>query len=407
MKKTFPALLFLNYFSTGIIVPILSLLLINKSCSLAQIAILMGIYSLTVFILELPTGVLSDMFGRKKIFMISCGLNIVASFSMLFLSGFALLIPAVIVMGAGRAFSTGSLDALMIDDFIENNGKEGLAKATTALSIAETAGISAGTILGGFLPGLSEKVMFLGVYDLNLIVRCIIYIAIIILTSVLVKEIAAHKKEHISLKNHLVTGFKFIKSSPVILLLSASVILSGFFIAPVEAYWQPAYTALLPSKDLLFTVGLVSFGCFAFAALGSIFTERLVLRSEKHLYIKFTAARLLLFAAFIVFSAQRSAPVFAGTFLLVYFIFSGSNVIESTILNLHIPSSLRSSMLSFISLLFQAGCMLSPLVSTFAVSKTGINNLWLYIGIALFVSAAVIGVLLNRFRKTNQESPSN
>ena len=211
MRKSYLSLLFISYFATGIIVPVLSLLIIDRGCTLPQIAILMGIYSLTVFILELPSGVLSDMFGRKKIFLISCAMNLAASFSLLFLSGFALLVPAMVVFGAGRAFSTGSIDALLLDDYIEEHGKEGLSKATSALAIVETTGISAGTILGGFLPGLSERMSSLGSFDLSLIVRTVIFSALIVLTLIFINEEKTKDKQRISLKTHLSTGFSFLE----------------------------------------------------------------------------------------------------------------------------------------------------------------------------------------------------
>ncbi len=405
MKKSYLSLLFISYFATGIIVPVLSLIIIARGCTLPEIAILMGIYSFTVFILELPSGILSDMLGRKKIFLISCALNLAASFSLLFISGFVLLIPAMMVFGAGRAFSTGSIDALLLDDYIETHGKEGLSKATSALAIVETTGICAGTILGGFLPGLSERLSGLGSFDLSLIVRAVIFSALIVLTFIFIKEEKPHEEHRISLKTHLRTGFSFLKSSPIVVLLAFSFMLAGLFVAPVEAYWQPAFTALLPSDSLLYTVGLLSFGTFAFAAAGTLFAKRFVLSSENHLGVKYTVSRLLLFGVFIILALQKNVIWFGGMFILLYFIFAGSNVIGSTMLNLEVPAALRASMLSLISLFFQAGAMLSPLFSSVIVEKNSISTLWFTFGISLVVLSLIAGLALIRLykRKTDEK----
>lgn len=400
MKKSHQILLFLKYFTTGITLPILSLMLIEKGCQLPQIAILMGMFSFTVFALELPSGILSDMLGRKTIFIISCGMNLAGSFAMLFLSGFVPLIPAILILGAGRAFSTGSLDALMLDDFIELHGKKELSRATSALALIETTGISAGTIVGGFLPDLSAILpVNIGKFDLNLIVRCIVFGIILVLTLVYVKEIRQHSEERISLKNHLMTSFRFIKSSPTVIFLTVSILLSGLFISPIETYWQPAYTALLPSDNLLFTVGLISFGSFAFAALGSLLAKRFIKNADKGLGFRYTLSRILLFSVFVILSLQKNIIGFGGVFMLVYFLFSGSTVIGNTMLNHEVPNKLRSSMLSFVSLIFQCGCMLSPLFSTFAVVVVGIDGLWLYLGIALIIGSALIGIGLHRTKR--------
>lgn len=396
MKKTYLLLLLLNWFSIGLIVPVLSLIFIDKGCTLPQIAILIGFSAFTVILLELPSGILSDLLGRKKVFMLSCAMNVIASIAMLCLSGFALLIPAVIIMGAGRAFSTGSVDAMLIDDTLARKGSQSLSHATTAIALTETIGISAGAIIGGFLPDITKNINALGTFDLNLILRCILYAVILIITFAYIKENHKHADERIGIKEHLLTGFKFIKSSPTVILLAISMLMSGLFIAPVESYWQPVYTSLLPSGNLFFTIGLISFGCFAFAALGSIVAKRFMRPRIKSLSFKYTLARITLFSVFIIFSLQKTVIGFGGMFMLVYFLFAGSNVIDSTMLNMQIPSKLRSSMLSFVSLIFQGGCLLSPLFSTFAVTRVGIEGLWLYLGIALLIGVVIIGVGLYR-----------
>lgn len=407
MRKTYSALLFLKYFSTGIIVPVLSLMLIEKGCTLAEISITMGIYSLTVLLLELPSGILSDVIGRKKIFILSSVFNFAAMLAMLFLHGFAQLIPALILFGAGRAFSTGSLDALMIDEYIDKHGTEKLSHMTSILAILETVGISAGTIFGGFLPSVSASLFdSIGKYDLNIIARCVVSGSIVILSIILIKDSRPEKTERISIKEHLITSFRFLKGSRPMLLITLSLICSGFFIAIVEAYWQPAYTSLLPGSSLLWTIGIVSFGCFMFAAGGTLFSKRFVLFKQTGMPIKYTIARLLLFVMLIIFSFQKSALGFSGIFLAMYFIFAGSNVIENTMINIEVPSRLRSSMLSFVSLAFQLGCMLSPLYSSFMVSKTSIGNVFMILGVVLVPITLLIGIALARSFK-NRHSQAN
>lgn len=412
MKKAYRLILFLNYFSIGLMVPILSLLLIDKGCTLAEIAVIIGLYSFTVFILELPSGMLSDMIGRKKIFIISSILYFIASFAMLFFDGFALLIPIMILWGAGRAFATGSIDALMIDEFIEQHGTDHLSTVTSQLSIMETVGLSTGAIFGGTLPSISKSIFpGLGTYDLNLIIRCIVCACVVCLTFLMIKEAPRLKSQRVRFKQHALENFRFIKGNVTVLLITFSLICSGFFVSIVETYWQPAYSKILPSQDLLWTLGLLSFGCFAFATAGNLFIKRFVLAKQTQLTLKYTLIRLLLFSVLVVFSLQGTVIGFGGCFFLLYFLFGGSNVIENTILNLEIPNNIRSSMLSFVSLAFQAGCMMSPLLSSPMVSKGGIGNLWLILGIALIIVTALIGAALHYFKKKpaklRESDPSN
>lgn len=66
--RIFSIILAINSFSGGLTVPILSLLFIQKGLNLAQISIVIGLYSLSVIILEIPTGIASDFLGRKRCF---------------------------------------------------------------------------------------------------------------------------------------------------------------------------------------------------------------------------------------------------------------------------------------------------------------------------------------------------
>ena len=53
--KTYSLISLLNSYSRGILLPILSLLLLEKGLSFSNLAVVLGIYALTVVILELPT----------------------------------------------------------------------------------------------------------------------------------------------------------------------------------------------------------------------------------------------------------------------------------------------------------------------------------------------------------------
>ncbi len=211
MKKINQFLLFQNCFSLGLLIPIISLLVINRGASLSQLAMVFGISAFTVFILEVPSGMLADMIGRKLVFMLSGILYLISSILMIFVSGFALLIPAIIFWGSGRAFASGSLDALIIDEYINHNGTDKISKITSRLGILELAGLSFGAIVGGFLPTLSSGIFpNLGIYNLNLIIHAALCTISVFLTIFFVKETSNHEKSNNSLKHHTLSLLRFI-----------------------------------------------------------------------------------------------------------------------------------------------------------------------------------------------------
>ena len=86
MKPAQRLILFLHSFSGGVLMPILSLLLLERGCDLRTLPLVLGVYSATVILCEVPTGVCADLLGRKKTFLISCALG-VGSMLALLLSG--------------------------------------------------------------------------------------------------------------------------------------------------------------------------------------------------------------------------------------------------------------------------------------------------------------------------------
>ncbi|WP_223378366.1 MFS transporter [Schnuerera sp. xch1] len=60
---------FIRSYVLGLLVPVLSLVLLEKEVSLSSLSIIMSIYSFIIISFELPSGIMSDVIGRKKHFV--------------------------------------------------------------------------------------------------------------------------------------------------------------------------------------------------------------------------------------------------------------------------------------------------------------------------------------------------
>lgn len=86
--------------------------------SLGQIAILQSVMAITLFIVEIPSGYITDRFGRKNSMIISVIFQI-SSLSILYLSNlFFMFIIAHVLLGLSRAFLSGSDSAFLYDSLI-------------------------------------------------------------------------------------------------------------------------------------------------------------------------------------------------------------------------------------------------------------------------------------------------
>lgn len=145
----------LYWFPVGLAVSPLILLFTERGMSLAAVAAFFVAHSVTAAVLELPTGGLSDVLGRRAV-LAAAGLLNLAAFVLQGLGTAAwVLALGMALMGAGRALSSGPAEAWYVDTVQAHSGPDaelrtGLARGGTAVSAA----LAAGTLLGGALPWL-------------------------------------------------------------------------------------------------------------------------------------------------------------------------------------------------------------------------------------------------------------
>ena len=82
----FLTLLALRWFPVGLMVPVYVLLPLERGLSIAQVGAAAAVQGITVMVLELPTGGLSDAIGRRPV-LILAGLVNLASLSILTFAG--------------------------------------------------------------------------------------------------------------------------------------------------------------------------------------------------------------------------------------------------------------------------------------------------------------------------------
>ncbi|MEU4834519.1 MFS transporter [Streptosporangium sp. NPDC023615] len=143
----------LFWFPLGLTIAPSVLLFTERGMSLVAIAGFVAAHSLTAAVLELPTGGLSDVLGRRLVLAAAGLLNLAAFvFQGLGTAPWALTL-GMALMGAGRALSSGPAEAWYVDTVQAHSGpgaelRTGLARGNSAISAA----LAAGTLLGGAVP---------------------------------------------------------------------------------------------------------------------------------------------------------------------------------------------------------------------------------------------------------------
>lgn len=390
--KLYSLIVFLRSLSTGLLVPVLSLLLIDKGASLSNISIIMGIYSLTVVVLELPTGILADVIGRKKIFCLSLIVALFGYSVILIGQGMIFLCIGIIFYGTSRALSSGSFDALFIDSYIETFGKDKLHKITVRLSVLDSLGLSLGALTGGVLPKFSQNLIVdIGTFDLNLVAEILLIIIVLLLSVVFISENSKSDiKKNISLKNHIKDSSLIVIKNRTIKCIFISAFATGFFLLTIETYWQPHFTSLLPDNSMYWLLGIISFLYFASSIFGSIISEKIIERYNLDFKKMYLILRTMLVSSLIVAALQLNAYSFIVFYTLIYLFLGMSNIPENVILNSEIPGNIRASVLSVNSLVLQMGGLTGSLINSFIINYISIPVLWMIAAGIIFITILII-----------------
>ena len=93
--------------------PFLLIYLMAAGLSLLQIGLLYSVREIIVNIMEVPSGVLADSIGRKRILVLCFVFYIISFIFFFFCSGFGLAVVAMVFFGLGEAFRSGTHKAMI------------------------------------------------------------------------------------------------------------------------------------------------------------------------------------------------------------------------------------------------------------------------------------------------------
>lgn len=152
ITRRFLGLKFLHALSDGFQLPVKVLIPSARGLSLSQIGIVMGAFSLTVVLLELPTGGLADSWGRRRVLILGGCATLVGVGLLAFASTFPLLMLGAALTGATRALASGPLEAWYVDHLHARQPEADLATRLGWAVSVDNAALAAGSLGGGILP---------------------------------------------------------------------------------------------------------------------------------------------------------------------------------------------------------------------------------------------------------------
>lgn len=389
----------LDALARGILVPVMSLLALEKGLTLAQLAAGLALYSAAAFLLEVPSGILADLLGRKRVFLLAqCSYGFALA---LFWAarGAPALYGALVLYGIAKALASGSMDALYIDSCLAQHTAGGLPRAAMRLNLWGTAGYAVGSLLGG---GLNWAGQTLAGQGGGAVLPAALLLTLgVVAAGLLTQEVLPGGQsgaERGQKRRPAAALRKACAASPALPVLLGSTLFTGVALALIETFWQPRFTALLPSRSLSWLLGVLGFAYFAVSALGSVLADRLLAgHGPRGVYLAFGG----LFGLGVAALSFAATPLAFGLlYLALYLAFGIATTAQSVAINADSPPEVRATLLSGQGFALQIGGFAASLGASLFADRLGVPALWQW-GAGLFLAGMLVtGMLLRGGRKT-------
>jgi MFS family permease len=323
-------------------IPVGTLYLLGKGLNYVQINSLWGIIVGTMFLTEIPTGMVADRLGRKRAVNLALGLQVLGEVIYVFAGSYSLFALAAVVGGLGFAFGSGCVEALVYDA-LKADGREGeMSKAMGLIEAAQRLANLLAFPVGGLLArNLTQERFVLAIA----LTACMVGIGFLISFAVKEHEIEDMDGERSSSARLLVDGMRLLRSNRLFRRLA----LLALFTVPFRDYlgnlYQPHF--------VLAGVPPIWFGLSLSIASGlSVLGARYAYWLEAHLGTGLSLAVVTALPGVLyVVMAGVLHPVLSP---LVFCLLYGSTSLRGPILagqlNKHIASGNRATVLSMISM---------------------------------------------------------
>ncbi len=353
--------------------------LFTRGFSLIELGILEGVFHLTTFIMEIPTGIVADLWGRKLsrllgriFFLISLGIMF-RSYS------FTLQLIGFIITAIGYNLESGAGEALLYDSMKEL-GIEEQYKLTVGKNnfIDQTGGILS-FLIGGYI---AVQLSYTWVFVPSMII-CLISILI----TYTMHEPSITQHEQIRLKKmgwikamgvQTIESLKVVKERPKIAFLIFFSELIFMFLTSLFFYLQTYWKSNGWDE---FQIGMVLAGSGLLSAIAGLTGHKIEKKiGEKGVLL---IAPLLLIITLWGIALTPYAPFF---FIITGLIDGLLYVAIQDYLNKMIPSERRATVLSFQSMIFSLYMIIFFPVVGFIGDKFGLQY--------SFMGLAVIGTVM-------------
>lgn len=332
--------------------------LASKGMSLLQLGILEGVFHVTSFIMETPTGAVADLYGRKFSRMLGRLFLIADLLLILYGTCFTHYLISFVCCAIGYNLESGAGDALVYDSLLENREEDRYMKVNGFNEVLYQIAQALGLIFGGWIAIQSYKTLYLGQIGIILASLAVAF---------LFTETTIGRSERKALniaqriKSQFTDSFSIMKGNRRLVYLI--LLLNGMTVFTVVIfYYMQIYCIENGINEQVF--GWIAAASCILGALGGFCASRIEKLFKERLLLLFLPVAFMLITWGMI--SFNTAVI---SFLLIGFFDSLTFVIYYDYINRLIPSDKRATLLSVSSMAFSFYMLwLFPLVGAIGES---------------------------------------
>lgn len=133
----------------------------SNGLSMKDIMVLQAVYSVAIVILEIPSGYLADIWGRKRTLLLGAVMGVVGFSTYSISHGFAGFLIAEVILGIGQSCVSGADSAMLYDSMLELKQEKQYSKFEGRISSMGNFAEAVAAIIGGLLATVALRAPYI------------------------------------------------------------------------------------------------------------------------------------------------------------------------------------------------------------------------------------------------------
>lgn len=409
LTRRFVLLRALRWLPVGLVLPFLVITPEARGLSLGAIGAVFAVHSAVAIVLEVPSGALADLVGRRRVLLGGAALTALSLLIFAVADSVLAFMASTGLLAAGRALISGSLEAWYVDSLRLLDPAAPLSHGLSRGASAEAAALAVGSLAAGGLVSLAGPGdgggAFSG-YGIAALAGALAAVGYLIAVALLVDEgdrPAGAPGKPIPVRKQVAEIFATARaelmSSVAVRVVFVTGLALGMSFTAVELLWQPHLADLLTDPDTHgLAFGALAAGSMFAAAAGAAVSPRL----KRGVGLR--AGYLLALGVGAVCVALMGAPdtvaLFIPVYLVAYLTLGLADPLHFELLNDAVGPTARATLISGEALATQGGALVANLAVGALASDHGAAFVWALAGTFLTLTTLAVAVPLYRAART-------